>query len=278
MLVSLLAAGLGLLLWYSLHSFDPFLARAGGFTTDNYRTVIESSFYRTTLVRTILLSSIVTVIAVLLALPFAYAMVRSHSRFVRLGLLVVAFVPFLTGEVVRAYGWLILVGRNGVFAWIADAFGLNFTLTGTAVGVVIALAQIMMPLCALILLPAVRAIDVELEQAAATLGARPWRVWFSIILPLARPGLAGAAAAAFALSMTSYAVPYLVGAGFQDFAANVIHQTYFFQYDFYLGSALGFVVLVIVSIGVGLILWSGLGRATRTKPRKGRLSWRQTSA
>ena len=223
--------------------------------------------------RTILVSALVTAIAMAAALPLAYTMVRSRSRLLRTALLTVVFVPFLVGDVVRAYGWLVMVGGNGAVPWVLDLFGLGGgTLLGTPTAVILGLLQLMLPLCALVLLPAIHAIDPELEQASAIMGARPRHRWRYVVLPLARPGLVGAAAVSFTLTMTSLAIPSLLGNGQYDFTGNAIQTVYFNRGDIYLASAMGVLVLIITLVCVALIFWvggrGGPGRRTRRSRRK----------
>ena len=114
-LVSLLTAGLVLLAWRSFHSFDPFLFRQGPLSLANYREVVEDDLIRTVFVRTVLMTLLTTAVAILIALPLAYVMTRTTSRLVRLLLLITIFLPILTGDIARAYGWLVLLGRGTSF-------------------------------------------------------------------------------------------------------------------------------------------------------------------
>lgn len=267
--VGVLAASIVYLTWIALHKFDAYLFQQGGLSITNFRQALGSGYYRTIFLRTLGISSAVTVVAIVVALGLAYTMVRSRWRWARIGLLVVVFLPFLVGEVVRAYSWLVMIGGNGAIPWFTGLLGLGRAgLLGTAVGVSLGLMQLMLPLCALTLLPAIHAIDPELEQAAAVMGARPSQTWRHVILPLARPGVAAAAAVSFALSMTAYATPALLGNGQYDFIANTIQLVYFSQSNQYLGSALGVLVLIAVTIGVAIIFWLGNARwgSARRRP------------
>lgn len=259
--VGVLATALGYLAWRSLHSFDPFLYQQGGFSTDNLRDAVTDSFYRGVFLRTLAGSVIVSIISVSLALPMAYAMVHTQSRTLRLLLLLASVIPFLVGEVVRAYSWLVVLGANGTLPWLTRSLGLgSLDLMGTFPGVLLGLTQLMVPLCALTLLPALRAIEPELEQAAATMGARRWTTWRTVVLPLARPGIVGAAALSFALCMTSFAIPALIGRGIQDFTANTIYDVYLRASNVNMGAALAMLIVAVVVLGIGLIYWIGKDR------------------
>jgi putative spermidine/putrescine transport system permease protein len=258
LLVSLLAAGIVLLAWRSLHAFDPFLFKQGGLSTVNYRELAETPLVREVFVRTVMMALVTTAIAVALAVPTAYVMTRLRSRALRLLMLVAIFMPILTGDIARAYGWLVLLGREGYVPWLTDLVGLGRpALLGTLWAVGIGTVQILVPLSVLILLPAFQRVDGQLEQAAATLGARPWRVWATVILPLIRPGIAGAAAVSITVSMTEFANPGLLGQGVRDYVANLVQSVVLGRDNVYLGSAMGLTLLVLVMVLVTVILVVG---------------------
>jgi putative spermidine/putrescine transport system permease protein len=257
-LVSLLAVGIGLLAWRSFHEFDPFLFEQGELSTVNYREVVETPLIREVFVRTILMAFVTTAIAITLAVPTAYVMTRLRSRPLRLVILVAIFLPILTGDIARAYGWLVLLGREGYFPWLTEQLGLGSPqLLGTLWAVGIGSIQILVPLSVLILLPAFQRVDGQLEQAAATLGARPYRVWTAVILPLIRPGIAGAAAVCLTVSMTEFATPGLLGQGVRDYVANLVQSVVLGRDNVYLGSAIGLSLLVVVMVLVTAVLMLG---------------------
>ena len=82
----------------------------------NYDLIFSEPYYWRTFARTIGISILVTAVAVLMALPLAYTMVRTRSRLARFALLCIAFLPFLIGEMIRGYSWLIVLGRDGALA------------------------------------------------------------------------------------------------------------------------------------------------------------------
>jgi putative spermidine/putrescine transport system permease protein len=258
MLVSLLAVGIALLAWRSFHEFDPFLFQQGDLSTVNYREVVETPLIREVFLRTILMALITTTIAIALAVPTAYVMTRLRSRALRLVMLVAIFLPILTGDIARAYGWLVLLGREGYVPWLTEQIGLGSPqLLGTLWAVGIGSIQILVPLSVLILLPAFQRVDGQLEQAAATLGARPMRVWTAVILPLIRPGIAGAAAVCITVSMTEFATPGLLGQGVRDYVANLVQSVVLGRDNVYLGSAIGLSLLVLVMALVTVVLVVG---------------------
>lgn len=253
-LVTLLGVGVLYLIWLSLHDFDTFLFRQGALSLDQYRRLIEppsGDFYRDVLVRTVAVSVLVTAAAVVVALPVAYALVRTQRALVRALLLLALLVPFLMGEAVRAFGWSLILGREGAVGWLLSAMSLGSrTLLGTNFAIWLGLMQVSVPLAALLILPAMRRVDPALEQAAQTLGARPSRVWRHVVVPLVRPGIAVAAAVVFLLSLAELDLPQILGLGRLPFAANAIRNVYTLQGNLNLGSALSVVLLVTGIVAV----------------------------
>lgn len=271
-LVGLLAAGLGLLFWKSIHAYDSYRGVQGALSLDQFHELFfgdNASFYLKVLLRTIVISAVTTVTSILCAIPVAYFVARTSRGWLRLAVLGIALVPFLFGEVIRAFGWYLLIGRNGAVASVASLFGDDgFTLIGTSTAVWLGSMQSMVPVAILVVLPAMRAVAPDLERAAGTLGAAPWKVWRHVVLPLLRPGIVAAAAVTFSLTMTAFAIPDLLGGGVQPFIANATQNIYFQQGNVYLGSALAVVQAVIVIVVDAAILLIG-GRQPRVR-REGR--------
>ncbi len=253
-LVTLLAGGIVYLVYLSFHSFDTFLLRQGPWSLEQYRRLVEppsGAFNLQTLQRTLVISVLVTVGAVAAGLPVAYFIVRTRSRTMRIVTLVLLLVPFLMGEVVRAFGWALVLGSNGLVAWVLSWFGNDSGgILGTPLAVWIGMMQVSIPLATLLILPALTRIDPDLERAAATMGAPPRRVWRHVVAPLARPGIAGAAAVVFLLSVAEYDMPAILGLGRLPFVANVIRSIYTLQNNLYLGSAFSLVLMAISTVFV----------------------------
>jgi putative spermidine/putrescine transport system permease protein len=121
--------------------------------------------------------------------------------------------------------------------------------------------QLGLPIAVLVLLPAMRRINPDLEHAAATMGASRWKTWIRVIVPLARPGLASAAIIVWVLSMTEFAMPQVLGLGRVPFVANELDTMFFFQNNSYVGSALALTLLALVFLGLLLLTRFGYGKA-----------------
>jgi len=189
-------------------------------------------------------------------------MVRTARPWVRKALLVSLFLPFFIGQVVRAYGWLILLGKQGLINQALAALGLEpMNLLFNYNAVLLGLVQYMLPFAVLMLAPALTAIPEEVEQASESLGATWVQTFLHVVIPMAKPGLVGAAVVVFTLTITDFAMPEILGGGTIDFIANAIYDGFFQIANAGLGSALAVVLVAIGTTLVGLI-FAGLGAGT----------------
>ena len=213
---------------------------------------------------------IVTVVTLVFAFPYAYLMVRTPSSALRKFLLIALFLPFFIGQVVRAYGWLIILGNQGM---VNEALGLvgvpPVRLLYNYPAVLFGLVQYMLPFAVLMLAPALTAIPEELEAAAGSLGANWVRTFRYVVLPLARPGLVGAGLVVLTLSLTDFAMPAILGGGSQDFIANAIYDQFFRTSDQGLGATLALLLVALGSMLVGIVFaLFGAGTLAMTGERR----------
>lgn len=271
LMMSVLAVGVGYLVWRSFHQFDTFYARQGGLSAEQYRRLVEppsGPLYLNAFLRTLWVSTAVTIGSTAIGLPVAYAIVRMRSAVLRSLCLVALLVPFLMGEAVRAFAWSLILGREGAVAWALGLLGVSSSgLMGTSLAIAIGLLQVSIPLAALLILPAVRRIDPSLERAAATLGASKPRVWLSVVIPLARPGMAGGAAIVFLLSLAELDLPQVLGLGRLPFVANLVRDIYSSQGNLNLGSAFSVVLMLVGFVAVAVFVALGTARAARLRRR-----------
>ncbi|MDX6750550.1 ABC transporter permease [Geminicoccaceae bacterium 1502E] len=262
LLTGLLAAGLIPLLDASLRPLDRATFRlAEDYALGNYATLATRPVYGVIALRTLMAGLVVTAATLALAFPYAWMMVRTPHAWLRKLLLVSLFLPFFIGQVVRAYGWLIILGKQGLLNALLDGLGLPpSSLAFTYTAVLIGLVQYMLPFAVLMLAPALTAVPVEVELASASLGARPFATFRHILLPMARPGIVAAGIVVFTLTLTDFAMPEIMGGGGNDFIASAVYDAFFQLGDAGLGAALGIGLTLVGSAVVGVILaFFGLG-------------------
>ena len=261
-LVLILVIGLVYIADDSLHKLDLATYRLlPDYSLTNYFTVFERPVYLKVLGRSLAAALIVSVITLILAFPYAYVMVRTPSSFLRKFLLISLFLPFFIGQVVRAYGWLIILGQEGILNAALNALGFaGVDLIYNYWAVLLGLVQYMLPFGVLLLAPAITAIPEEIELASEGLGAHWINTFRHVVIPLARPGIIGAFVVIFTLTLTDFAMPEILGGGTNDFIANAIYDSFFQISDPGLGAALSMILVTIGSVLVALIFrWAGTG-------------------
>ncbi|MFF1674430.1 MULTISPECIES: ABC transporter permease [unclassified Streptomyces] len=214
--------------------------------------------------RTLRLGLIVTALCVALAFPIAGLLARSTSRWAGVWLALAVF-PLLLSNVVRTFGWLVILGSNGVIGRIITGLGLATEapqLLYTPVAVVLGLVQLFLPLAIVACYSAVAQVDAGLDDAARGLGASRLRTLWTIVVPLSLPGIVVAATLVFAGSITAYTTPYLLGGSSQRMLATQLFAYSSVTVDWASASATALIMTVLV------FLVSGLGSAVaRTKGR-----------
>lgn len=255
LLVGLLVLGLIQIGDASLRTLDTttFLF-SENYSLANYHRAVTEPLFAAVAWRSLLAAIIVTAVTLIFAFPYAYLMVRTRSPGLRKVLLIALFLPFFIGQVVRAYGWLIILGNQGM---VNEAMGLvgipPMRLIYNYPAVLFGLVQYMLPFAVLMLAPALAAIPEELEAAAGSLGANWVRTFRHVVLPLARPGFIGAGVVVVTLSLTDFAVPAILGGGSQDFIANAIYDQFFRTSDQGMGATLALMLVALGSIVVGIV-------------------------
>ncbi len=264
LLAASLVAGLVVLLWRSLHEYDSFLAVQGDLSLTQYAELLVDTQFHGVLARSLVTAVFAPLVAVAIALPYAFTLTRVRRRWLRLALLIVAFVPLLTGDITRTFGLLVTIGPGGPVEWLVAALGGGeLQLVGTLWGIGIGIVQILLPVALVVLLPAVLRINPELGAAAATLGAPPWTVFLRVTLPQLRVAIFAALATCFALSMAAFADPAIIGRGLRNFVSNFLQERYLAVGNPPQGAAIGIVLMLLVTLGTMIIL--ALGRAGRRR-------------
>ncbi len=210
-LVPFFIAPLAILFMFSFYRFIPGGQYEAALIFDNYIRFLIDPFYRSILLRTLAMGLCVVVCALILSYPLAYTMARTRSRWSGL-LAVIVLLPLMTSVVVRSYGWMILLSRNGLVNSVLTALSLpSINVMFDVSGVIIALTQVLMPYMVFSLTGVLQNIDPALEESALSLGANRWRVFVDLVFPLSLPGVAAGSLLVFAQSISAFATPSLIG-------------------------------------------------------------------
>jgi putative spermidine/putrescine transport system permease protein len=244
--IALLVVPCVLLVYLSLHETDPVRGYKDALTLHNYVQLVSSPVYLDSLLGTLRFAAVVTGLSLLLGYPVAFFLARSGSYFVPLATAVVV-VPLFVSVVVRSFGWLVLLGREGTINSLLVWSGLlrePVQLLYTEGAVVVGLVHILVPLMILPIASVLRGIDRSLDDAARSLGASNLRVFLTVILPLSLPGVAAGATLVFSHVIAAFVLPALIGSERIKLMATMIYQQVMVVGNVPLGAALGVVMVV----------------------------------
>lgn len=250
---------LALLAYVSLHR-DPSLTEMG---LDQYVRFLTDPFSLGVLGVTVRVGAETTLLCLLLGLPLAWLFTRSPA-WLKTILVLIILLPLLTSVVVRTFAWIVILGRTGIVNSTLEALGLIDTplsLIYSEGGLVVALAQVHMPMMVLPLITALGRIDPSLGDASAALGAGPWRTFRVVILPLALPGIIAGSMLTFTLSLTAFITQSLVGGGQMLLMPGYIYQQASTLQDWPFAAAISIILLAAVLTAV--TLFNFIGRIAR---------------
>ncbi|WP_457107182.1 ABC transporter permease [Methylobacterium sp. P5_C11] len=237
-------APLALLVLVSFYA-DPGMSRFG---LDQYARFLLDPFSLRVLGATLWLGVEVTALTLLLGLPLALLLTWAPGRLRGL-LTLIVLLPLLTSVVVRTFAWIVILGRQGIVNAGLLALGLTDTplkLLYTEGGLVLALAQVQMPLMVLPLVTALARIDPNLADASAALGAGAWRTFVRVTLPLCLPGIVAGCLLTFAAAITAFITQSLIGGGQMLFMPMYLYQQASSLNNWPFAAAIAIVFLVAV--------------------------------
>jgi putative spermidine/putrescine transport system permease protein len=241
-------APLLILIFVSLHT-DTSITRMG---LTQYAKFLLDPFSLGVLGHTLWIGVEVTGLCLLLGFPMAWAFVRS-PRWAQAGLILVILLPLLTSVVVRTFAWIVILGRQGIVNTALLELGLidsPLRLLYTEKGMVVALAQVQMPLMVLPLVTALSRLDPNLLDASAALGAGHWRTFRKVILPLTFPGIVAGCLLTYAAAITAFITQTLVGGGQMLFMPMYIYQQSSTLNNWPFAAAISIIFLVAVLAAV----------------------------
>ena len=250
------------LLWLVLVSFynDTQLSSMG---LAQYTKIGSDGFSLPVLGDTLWLGAQVTLLCLVLGYALAWSYVRSPATMQKVLMLIIV-LPLLTSVVVRTFAWVVILGRQGIvnsmlldLGWIEGPLKLLYTRSG----LVVALANVQLPLMVLPLVTALQKLDPNLEDASSALGASAWRTFARITLPLTLPGVVAGCLLTFTASITAFISQSLIGGGQMLFMPMYIYQQASSLQNWPFAAAISLVFLVAVLACV--TVFNMLGRMSR---------------
>ncbi|MBL0715779.1 MAG: ABC transporter permease [Desulfosarcina sp.] len=232
----------------------------------NYLQFFEEPIYWLTFVRTAVYAVLVTLLTFLVALPVAFYITKVVSPRRQGFLMMLLLMPFWVSELVRVYGWMILLRESGVINHLMVGLGLwsqPVEMLYNDISMVLGLVYTSMLFMAVPLISVLDSLDDSLIEAAYDLGGNMFTILFRIIIPHAMPGIVSGSIVVFMLTLGNYLTPNLMGGKNALWFTEQIYNQFIASFNWNQGSAFGFLLLILSS----LIIWAGL-KLTRQKLSK----------
>ena len=220
-------------------------------TLENYKIVVNKASYHVLIKRSLIISSLTTLVTVLLAYPMAYFVafvVKDH----KLLWLIALTIPFWTSYLLRVFAWKLILGYNGVINGSLSNLGLidnplSFLLYNPF-AVFVTLAHAWSAFAILPIYVSLEKIDRSLLEAASDLGDSAFRRFWRITFPLSFPGVLAASLIIFIPTTGDFITPKLVGGSEGIMVANLIQVMFGKANNWPLGSSLAIITMTIVVI------------------------------
>ena len=229
----------------------------------NFIEFLQEPIYWNTLLRTGWMSLLVTALALLIGFPIAYYIAKVAGGRTRGALFLVCLIPLWVSDLIRAFGWILLLRETGVVSSSLQALGLidgPVELLYNDVTVVIGLVYTVILFMIVPLVSTLDGMDNAMIEAGYNLGGSGFTVLRRIIVPYAMPGIVAGCIIVFMLTAGSYLTPILLGGKYSSWFTETIYAQFITRYNWESGAAFGFLLLAFTS----LVVWLGLKLSGQT--------------
>ena len=223
----------------------------------NYIEFFTEPLYWNTFLRTAVMSIIATILTLIIAFPISYYIAKMLRGRAKGLLLVLCLVPFWVSELVRTYGWMILLRESGVISSFLQYIGftegpIEFLYTDATI--MLGLVYSSMLFMVVPLTSTLESLDDSYIEAGYDLGGNGLSVFWQIIVPHAKPAIVSGCIVVFMLTLGNYLTPILLGGKSSLWFTEQIFTQFITRFNWQQGSAFGVLLLSISS----LIVWLGL--------------------
>ena len=237
--------------------------RQYAFSFKNFGEFFAEPLYWRTFMRTAVMSILATALTLLIAFPVSYyiaKMIRGRSKSF---LFLLCLIPFWVSELVRTYGWMILLRETGVISnalqWLGLVSGPVELLYNDA-AIMIGLVYTSMLFMVVPLVTVLESLDDDIIEASYDLGGNMWTTMRQIVIPHAMPGIVSGCIIVFMMTLGNYLTPNLLGGKDSLWFTEQIYTQFITRFNWELGSAFGILLLLLSS----LIVWLGLKLSRQT--------------
>lgn len=224
------------------------------FSLSSLTAVLTDSYYWGVIGNSLWLGVLVAVVCIVVSYPIALFLATSNSKWTGV-LTVLAIAPLMTSAVVRTFGWMVILGNDGLVNSALKGMGFitaPLQLANSFTGVAIGLIEIFMPYAILAMLSGFGRLNAQLEDAAGSLGANRFTVFRRITFPLSLPGVFTALLLVFVLTIATFVTPQLLGGGRVHVMATEIYDQTTGLLNWPMAAALAVVLLVLFGAVVAI--------------------------
>lgn len=229
----------------------------------NYAEFFGEPLYWNTLARTTIMSVAATALTLLIGFPIAYYIAKIARGKTRNVLFLFCLLPFWVSELVRTFGWMILLRETGIvsnlFQWMGVVDG-PVEMLYNDVTVMVGLVYTSMLFMVVPLVSTLDSLDDSYIEAGYDLGGNGFTVMREIVIPHAMPGIVSGCIVVFMLTLGNYLTPILLGGKDSMWFTGQIYTQFITRFNWELGAAFGFLLLAVSSI----IVWLGLKLSRQT--------------
>ncbi|WBL77947.1 ABC transporter permease [Bradyrhizobium xenonodulans] len=222
------------------------LLDGGGFSLNQYIRFFSDSYYSSVLFETFVDGIIVSLICLGIGFPTGYSLARLPPL-ARRWRTIIVIMPLTLSLVVIVFGWLIILGRNGVVNSLLVSLGVSSSpkqLLFSRPAVLTVLVQQFLPFMILSVMGVVAQIDPVLEHAAANLRANRFATFRKVVIPLAIPGILAGFNLVFVLSISAFITPRLIGGSRVAMLGSLIYERIMAELNWPSGAAMAFILFV----------------------------------
>lgn len=227
--------------------------KSGEWSLDHYIRLFTSPVYAQVLATTFKVAIYTTIFTLLVSYPLAYIIARMPER--RRNMLMFAvMLSFWASFLIRTFGWMVILNRNGLLSQIMMWLGITSEPVGmlyTSTAVIIGMTHAMVPLCIMTMLPVMQSIDENLSKAGWVMGGKPGSVFWRVYFPLSVPGVTAAALLVFITSLGFFIVPAFLGGRLDTMLTQLIID----QVQEYLNWPFAGALSLLLLVAALLVFW-----------------------
>ncbi|MCK1440568.1 MULTISPECIES: ABC transporter permease [unclassified Bradyrhizobium] len=228
------------------------------FSLAAYRDVVTSGLFMRMLSTTLIVAASASLLSLLMGFVVSLHLARQPAKR-RTVLMVLVLLPLWTSILVKCFAFTIILGRDGiinsVLSWIFDT-KIQLPLVLNRIGLLVGMTNYLIPLAVLPILASLLAIDPAIYRAAAIMGAKPARIFWTVTVPMSLPGVFAGLLSIFVMSLGAFVIPALLGGTHDQMLSNLVNFYNREVLDWPKASAISVVLLGMATVfAAPLVLW-----------------------